>query len=115
MGAVKSASLAAKALSFPLWGERYNVQPSLVLPPMSIGRAGISSRLHRRRPACRSGRLPRRTGPHPPQAGGRRQLAPHDARALTEDHTHPTNPACATYPLTVGNSSATTPPPPINH
>src|SRR3546814_17044470 len=112
MGAVKSASLAAKALSFPLVGERYNVQPSLVLPPMSIGRAGISSRLHRRRPACRSGRLPRRTGPHPTQAGGRRQIAQHDARALTEAPNPPANPALAPYPLTDEYSAEPTPPPP---
>src|SRR3546814_4460234 len=82
---------------------------------MSIGRAGISSRLHRRRPACRSGRLPSRTGPHPPQAGGRRQLAPHDARALTEDPNPPANPACEPYPLTGENSAEPAPPIDIAH
>src|SRR3546814_10064666 len=82
---------------------------------MSIGRAGISSRLHRRRPACRSGRLPRRTGPHPPQAGGRRQLAPPDARALTEDPNPPANPACEPYPLTGENSAEPAPPIDIAH
>src|SRR3546814_6978867 len=45
----------------------------------------------------------------------RRQLAPHDARALTEDPNPPANPACEPYPLTGENSAEPAPPIDIAH